>query len=178
MVLILTAAMAAVWLRYSDFLAQGQRPPEEAIKLNELEKSGLPAFTIKGLDGGDLNIQKFTGKIVILNFWASWCDPCIAEFPSLLKLVERFKGEVVLLAISADHEEADVHAFLKSFKVQSSNVYIAWDKDYVVAKQFGTSRLPESYIVGRDGRLIRKVAGVDDWSTKDAFEYFDHLLSL
>ncbi|MCB0351769.1 MAG: TlpA family protein disulfide reductase [Bdellovibrionales bacterium] len=177
MVIAFAFVLGAAWIRYHDFLSQGQRAPEAAVKLNEIEKSGIPDFSIESIDGKTLSLKNFAGKLIILNFWASWCDPCIAEFPSLMKLVGKFKGDIVLLAISADYEEADVTAFLKAFKVNDPNVYVAWDKGYTVANQFGTSRLPESYIIGPDGKLIRKVAGVDDWSTPEAYEYFEHLLN-
>jgi thiol-disulfide isomerase/thioredoxin len=175
-VLVLAIVLGLGWAKYSDFLNQGRKAPEGAAILNKIEKEGLPEFSIKDIYGVELNSKGYAGKIIILNFWASWCDPCVAEFPSLMKLIEKFKGDVVLFAISADHEEKDIHTFLKVFKVNSPNIRVAWDKDYRIAKLFGTYRLPESYIIGRDGKLIRKVAGVDDWATADAFEYFEHLL--
>ncbi len=177
MVIAFAFVLGTAWVKYNDFLSQGQKPPEAAVILNQIEKNGVPEFSIQSLDGKTLTLKEYAGKLVILNFWASWCDPCIAEFPSLMRLIDRFKGDIVLLAISADHEEADVKTFLKTFKVNDPNVHVAWDKGYTVAGLFGTSRLPESYIIGRDGKLIRKVAGVDDWSTDEAFEYFEHLLN-
>lgn len=168
--------LGLLWVRYDSFLSQGQRPPEAAQILNQIEKTGLPKFSIKGLDGAELSLEKFKGKVVILNFWASWCDPCIAEFPSLLTLIKKFKGDVVLLAISADYELRDIETFLSAFKLKDPHVYVAWDKDLEVAKKFGTYKLPESYIIGRRGDLVRKIAGVDDWSTPDAIEYFRALV--
>jgi thiol-disulfide isomerase/thioredoxin len=157
-------------------LNQGRRPPPETQILNEIDKNGIPDFVLKDLAGLDISPKNFAGKLVVINFWASWCDPCVAEFPSLMKLLEKYKGDVVLLAISADYERKDIDSFLKAFKVNSPNLHVMWDKDFEVAKKFGTSRLPESYILGRDGRLIRKVAGVDDWASKDAFEFFKELI--
>lgn len=167
--------MASLWFNYHDFLTQGRRPPENTQILNKIETEGLPTFSVRSINGEELSLAKFAGRLVVLNFWASWCDPCIAEFPSLLKLVAKYKGEVVLFAISADYERADIDNFLKTFKVKDPNVHIAWDKDLNIAKKFGTDRLPESYIIGRDGRLVRKVAGIDDWASKDAIEFFDML---
>lgn len=175
-VLVMTGVLSGLWFKYSDFLAQGQKPPEEAVILNKIEKEGLPEFTIQDIQGQSVYIDKFKGKLVILNFWASWCDPCVAEFPSLLRLLKKFEGEIVLIAISADYEEADIHNFLKAFSAKDPNLFIAWDKNYEIAKKFGTFKLPESYIVGRKGELIRKVSGVDDWSSPDAYEFFEDLL--
>jgi len=175
-VLVIAGVLFFLWDEYSDFLQQGRRPPEAALILNKIKQDGVPSFSLPDLQGQQVTLEQFAGKIVVLNFWASWCDPCIAEFPSLIKLVERYKGDVVLVAISADYEREDIDVFLKAFIIKNPHVYIMWDKDLVVAKKYGTYRLPESYIIGRKGELIRKVAGVDDWASKDAFEYFDHLL--
>ncbi|OFZ11216.1 MAG: hypothetical protein A2Z20_11045 [Bdellovibrionales bacterium RBG_16_40_8] len=175
-VLVLVVVLWVTWSKYSEFLSQGQRPPETALKLNRIEKDGFPDFLIKTLNGEDVSLKKFSGKLVIINFWASWCDPCVAEFPSLLKLLKKFNGEIVMIAISADYEEKDIHIFLKAFGEVNPNLHVVWDKSLELAKKFGTEKLPESYIIGRDGRLIRKVSGVDDWSTNDAINFFTHLL--
>jgi thiol-disulfide isomerase/thioredoxin len=177
-VIIAMTAFVLLWQRYYEFLNRGRRPPESTQILNNMEKAGVPGFTLKDLHGNSVSLADFKGKLVILNFWASWCAPCVAEFPSLMKLIAHYKGEIVLLAISADYEEKDIQSFLKAFKVNDANIHVMWDKDQVVAKKYGTFKLPESFIVGRDGRLIRKVTGVDDWSTKDAFDYFADLISI
>lgn len=175
-VIVLAAVLAFGWFNYRQFLNRGRQAPESAKLLNQLEKTGLPKFELKDLNGADISLATFSGKVVILNFWASWCDPCVSEFPSLISLIEKFKGEVVLIAVSADYERKDIDAFVQLFKVKNPFIHIAWDKDLLLAKQLGTNRLPESYIVGRDGHLIRKVAGVDDWASGPAFEYFSDLI--
>ncbi len=174
--LLLAGALAFGWMNYRQFLSRGRQAPDSAKLLNQLEKSGLPSFKLDDLKGRDISLATFTGKVVILNFWASWCDPCVSEFPSLISLIEKFNGGIVLLAVSADYERKDIDSFMQLFKVKSPFIHISWDKDLNLAKQLGTSRLPESYIIGRDGHLIRKVAGVDDWSSPGAFEYFSELL--
>jgi cytochrome c biogenesis protein CcmG/thiol:disulfide interchange protein DsbE len=176
-VLIAMTAFVLIWQRYYDFLNKGRRPPESTQILNEMEKTGLPEFKLKDLKGVETSLSQFKGKIVVINFWASWCAPCVSEFPSLMKLIAKYKGEIVLLAVSADYEEKDIETFLKAFKVNDPNVHVMWDKDQEVAKKYGTFKLPESYIVARDGKLIRKVTGVDDWSTTEAFEYFADVIA-
>jgi cytochrome c biogenesis protein CcmG/thiol:disulfide interchange protein DsbE len=176
-VILFASTLFYLWSQYSDFLSQGQRPPEQAVKLNEIEAKGVPVQNYKTIDGRDITLEEFRGKIVILNFWASWCDPCVAEFPSLMALLKKFENQVELIAVSGDYEEADIHTFLKSFAVKSNQVHVVWDKELDISKKFGTFRLPESYIIGKRGELIRKVSGVDDWSSPEAFEYFGHLLA-
>lgn len=81
-----------------------------------------------------------------------------------------------MLAISGDYEEPDIKTFIKAFKVYDPNIYVMWDKDQEVAKKFGTFKLPESYLIGRKGELIRKVSGVEDWATPEAMAFFDGLI--
>ena len=171
-VLAISAALLAGWLKYSDFLARGQKPPKASQILNQMEKSGAPDFALIDIEEKEIKLSDYKGKIVLLNFWASWCAPCIKEFPSMITLIKEMKGDVVLLAVSADYEREDIDPFLKAFKVNDENIKVMWDKDQTVAKLFGTFKLPESYIIGRNGELIRKVAGVEDWATPEALEYF------
>lgn len=175
-VIIAMTAFVLIWQRYYEFLNRGRSAPESAQILNKIEAEGAPSFSLKDLEGREVSLEQFRGKIVIINFWASWCEPCVAEFPSLMKLIAEYKGEIVLLAISADYELKDIKTFLKAFKVKDPNIYVMWDQDQAVAKKYGTFKLPESYIIGRKGELIRKVTGVDDWATPDAFAYFAEIL--
>lgn len=174
---VLAVALVGLWMRYSDFLHRGSQPPASAKILNQLEEDGVPDFSLETMDGKLLSLSDFRGKLVILNFWASWCEPCIREFPSMLRLLEKFNGRVVLLAVSADYERQDIQNFLKAFKASSSHLYVMWDKDQSVAKAYGTFTLPESYIISQDGKLIRKISGIEEWDTPDAIEYFQTLLN-
>lgn len=164
------------WRKYSDFLSRGQQPPESAKILNEIEKTGVPDFTLDDLNGKPIKLSDFRGQLVLLNFWASWCEPCIKEFPSMIKLVKEMNGDLKLLAISADYERKDIEPFLKAFNVNSPDILVMWDKDQEVAKRFGTFKLPESYIINGDGRLLRKISGVEDWASAEAVAFFQQLL--
>ena len=174
-VLLIAGGLGAAWMKYSDFLARGQKPPASHEILLEMEKNGVPDFSLNDLEGHPVALSDFKDKIVVINFWASWCEPCIEEFPSMIQLVDEMKGELVLLAISADYEREDIDPFLKAFKVDSPHIKVMWDKDQEVAKKYGTFKLPESYIIGKKGELIRKVAGVEDWATPEAIEFFKGL---
>ncbi len=176
-VLLCSAILFFAWNKYYTFINQGRRPPESSLILNEIEKKGVPEFALPRFSSGEsISLGQFRGKLVIVNFWASWCEPCVTEFPSLQKLVASYKGQVVLLAISGDYEEADIKSFVKAFKVSDSNIYVMWDRDQAIAKKFGTFKLPESYLVGRKGELLRKVSGVENWASPEAIEFFDGLL--
>jgi len=174
--LAIAIVLLGLWFKYADFLKRGQEAPESTKILSEIEKNGVPDFSISDLAGKTVTLRDFRGKILIVNFWASWCEPCIQEFPSMLKLVDTMKGEVALLAVSADYEKADIEPFLKALKVNSPFIWVVWDKNQELAKSFGTFKLPESYILDGQGQLIRKVAGVEDWASSDAVAYFKDLV--
>ncbi len=152
------------------------RPPEQYSLIDKMEKVGVPEFALPRLDGSRFSFRDLAGKIVILNFWASWCNPCVEEFPSLMKLVEKFGGELTLVAVSADEDKKDMDAFLKAFGLPKPNIEILWDQEKKTSGLYGVAKIPESFLVGRDQKLIRKVVGIDDWYTEGSILYFADLL--
>jgi thiol-disulfide isomerase/thioredoxin len=174
-VLCVSAALYGLWWRYSAFLYEGQGAPLSTQILDRMEKEGPPPLEVKDIHAKTHRLADYRGKVIILNFWASWCDPCVQEFPPLIKLMETFKGKVIVLAVSADHTLEDMENFLRAFKVKSEFFIPVWDKDFKLAKQFGTESLPESYIIDGEGKLVKKVAGVRDWMSADALAYFTEL---
>lgn len=146
--------------------------------MDRMEKEGLPKFELKNLEGKVISSADFRGKIVLVNFWASWCAPCLEEFPSMVKLVDEMKGEMVLLAVNTDAERAEIDSFLKSFPnvKDSPNVHVIWDEQKDVMKLFEVDRLPESYLAGTDGRLVTKIVGSINWYSEESKEYIRDLL--
>lgn len=152
--------------------------------MDQMEKQGIPE--IKGVD---LQGQKITsrdyiaqagqpGKIVIVNFWASWCAPCLEEFPSMIKLVQEMKGRVVLLAVSQDSTRQEIEAFLKSFpEAKTEGVHVIWDEDRGLGKAYEVDRLPESFLAGPEGKLITKVVGTINWYSPDTIAYLNDILA-
>ncbi len=151
----------------------------EAVNLIEqMEVLGIPEFQAKSLDGVEVSSKSFSNKIVVLNFWASWCAPCLEEFPSLIKAINRLNGEAILLALSQDSEIEDIQSFIKAYPglQNSPNIIVLTDFDHSIAQKFKADRLPESYIFGKDGKLKKKIVGTIDWSTEDAEKYLDNLI--
>jgi cytochrome c biogenesis protein CcmG/thiol:disulfide interchange protein DsbE len=130
--------------------------PEETLQGNV-----VPAFTFKTLDGKAHDIQDFKGRIVILNFWASWCPPCVKEFPDLLKLANN-NNDVTLIALSSDLDEEAMNNFLKKYKTKGKNILIALDHDQAITQKiFQTYKLPETIIIDADQIMRIKIAGAD-----------------
>lgn len=153
------------------------KTPEGYQLIGKLETEGMQDFSLNRLDGTSLKLGDYKGKVIVLNFWASWCNPCVQEFASMVELVEKMKGEVVVVAVSTDDDRADVEAFLKAFGLPKPNFEIVWDKDKTVMAQYGINKLPESFIVGRDFKLARKVLGLEEWASDGAIGYFKSLMA-
>jgi peroxiredoxin len=172
--LIALAAVAVVYQMNANKLPVNQSPAEFQL-IDRMEKDGVQDFELKRLDGSLLRLSSLKGKVVLLNFWASWCNPCVQEFPSMVKLVNQLKGEVVVVAVSADDEMSDIETFIKAFGIPKENFYVLWDKDKAVKQMYGVEKIPESFLIGRDFHLVRKVLGIEDWATPDAVRYFESL---
>ncbi|MGE0527684.1 MAG: TlpA family protein disulfide reductase [Bdellovibrionales bacterium] len=173
----ITGAILSIPLYYYwEYLTRGMRPPQATRILDELEKRGVPEFQVEKLDGGSVSPKDFKGRILLVNIWATWCAPCVKEFPSLQNLVREFKGELTVLAISYDKDRADIETFIKAFGGVPENFVVAWDKDRVTSKLFGTDVLPETYIFSQDQKLVRKVAGETTWDDPYAFQFFRKIL--
>ncbi len=140
--------------------------------LESMEKDGVPNFEMTDLDGHKFDLDSLKGKTVILNFWASWCAPCIEEVPSLIKLVNEFKGDVQLLAVSGDSKREDIDVFLKSFpELKGANIRIIFDEDRSIMQRFAVARLPESLVLDSEHKLAKKIIGTIDWYTPESVEY-------
>ena len=126
-------------------------------------------FTLQTEDGRNLKLSNYKGKIVIINFWATWCTPCIAEIPSLNKLALQFNPEdLQILAISVDDSWRDIHDLFKQIGPPTFEVLL--DREAHVMLQYGTRRLPETYIIDREGKIVQKIIGAIDWTEKDIKE--------
>src|SRR6185437_12695317 len=118
------------------------------------------------------SVPNTNGKIVILNFWASWCQPCIEETPSLSKLAADFAGKgVVVVGVSVDQDENAYKAFLQKYHPGFLTV-----RDLKLHEEFGTYLYPETYIIGRDGKVLQKIAEAADWSDPRLMQYIGSLL--
>lgn len=174
-VFVLMAVLFALY-SFNKSKLPAYRSPDSFMLIDRMEQHGVPDFTLQRLDGSPLTLSQYTGQIIIVNFWASWCNPCVQEFPSLMKLVEHFKGEVVVIAVSTDENQEDIEAFTKAFGLPRPGFEIVWDKDKTMMEKYGIEKIPESFLVDGERKLIRKVLGIEDWYSEDALAYFRSLL--
>ena len=149
--------------------------PIETVEILE-DYPDIPFFKFNDLDGNTIKITEYEGKTVLLNFWASWCAPCVVEFPKLLELAAKRPEEVIILAISVDRFKTNVHEFFEKLDETSQeslkleNVVIGWDPQKQVSYDvFQTVLYPETYIIGPDQTLRLKIVGADTDFSSDAF---------
>ncbi|HEY7351489.1 MAG TPA: TlpA disulfide reductase family protein [Terriglobales bacterium] len=142
----------------------------------------IPAadFTIKDSDHS-VTLSHLRGQIVVLNFWATWCPPCVDEMPSLVGLQKKFEGKgVTVLAVSVDDDANDYHNFLKNHAIDLLTVREPGQKTNTgviapVSSKYGTFKVPETYIIDRKGIIRRKFIGAVDWSEPEIVEYLNRL---
>lgn len=133
-----------------------------------------PDFTIKTESGQTVSRSNFGGKVLVLNFWASWCPPCAAETPSMKVFHDRLKDQgVVLLAVSVDKNADKYRNFLKRFGV---NFATAHDPGARISDSYGTYRYPESYVINKDGIVVEKIVGRKNWTDESFIRSIQALL--
>lgn len=133
-----------------------------------------PGFRLVDGQGLGLGLDDYRGKLVLLNFWATWCPPCVQEMPSLNATYERFREDgLVVLGVSVDEDAAQYSDFLKRRGVTFPT---ARDPQRRVSSRYGTQKYPESYLISRDGRVLRKYVGPEDWGRPEIANYLRSVL--
>ncbi len=129
-----------------------------------------PDFTVHN-GPQTIRLSQFHGKPVILNFWATWCAPCIDELPSLQAL-QRERPDVQVLAVSIDDDAAAYAAFLKQYDI---NLLSVRDGSQGANLKYGSVRVPETYILDRNGVVRRKFIGAQQWTSPEITGYLQKL---
>ena len=120
-----------------------------------------------------VNLNQFRGQVLVLNFWATWCAPCVEELPSLMNMQDRLRGRgVIVLGVSIDVDQDAYHRFLKQ---RSVNFLTVRDPEQKVASMYGTSGWPETYIIDRQGVMRRKFIGAVDWNSPEVVQFLSKL---
>lgn len=139
------------------------------------EKSPAPDFTLNDLDGRAISLSSLKGKVVLLNFWGTFCVPCRKEMPSMETLYKTYKDKgFLVVAVSADKSVEDVRDFIKDYKI---TFLVVIDKDKKVAKQYRVSSLPTSFLLNKNGLLSKRFFGDRDWADKESKNMVELLIS-
>ncbi len=142
----------------------GTRPPRIG--------TAAPDFTVRDSDR-TVTLSQLKGQVVVLNFWATWCPPCIEEMPSLVQMQQEMKSKgVTVLAVSVDVDEGNYRRFLKDHNV---NLLSVRDGDMKSNSLYGTFKFPETYIIDRNGIMRRKFIGAVDWTEPEVIDFLGKL---
>lgn len=140
MLIQLLLASAFVWLNH--------------LSTNNLVGKKAVEFTLPEVNGGEVALQSFRGKVVLLNFWATWCGPCREELPELGRVQEKFrKRGLAVVAVTVDNELENIRGFLKKYELK---LQALWDRRKKVADAYKIEMMPSSYLIDRNG-VIRFV---------------------
>lgn len=161
--LILAGAFAMVWLQSSKY---------EPLTVGRV----APDFELPDLTEQEVRLSDFRGKVVFLNFWATWCKPCKEEMPSMEVLYRNFKDDgLVVLAVSIDRvtTKDDIPPFVKSMDLSFPVLVDSWGQ---TDKRYKLMGVPETYIIDQDGVLREKIIGPRDWTRLDNLQVVTQLL--
>ena len=121
-----------------------------------------PATSFVDLTGSEVSLAQFTGKIVLVNLWATWCEPCLREMPSLERLQSRLGDKIVVVAISEDRGGSKtVEPFIGKLGLKSVKIYL--DPKSAMERAFKVQGLPTSFLIDREGRVLGRVEGAAEW---------------
>ena len=138
-----------------------------------ISRGPAPPLALSLLDGGNIELADLKGKVVMVDFWSSWCPPCIAEAPDLAATYREYQGrQVEFLGIAIWDEDREVNRYVERFGIGYPNAIDARGR---VAINYGVRGIPEKYFIDRDGQLLRKVVG--PVSAEELRTIIDELLS-
>ncbi len=129
--------------------------------------SAAPQFTITDSQR-TVSLSQFQGKPVVLNFWATWCPPCIQEMPSLVQLQKQLGDKVTILAVSEDDDDNAYKQFVRDHNVDLLTVRDTGQKTNAV---YGTFKFPETFVIDSNGKIVRKFIGAQEWTSPDIVDY-------
>ena len=134
-----------------------------------------PAFSLPSLAGSPVALQSFRGKLVVVNFWATWCPPCVAEMPSLERLHRTLGGEgLQVLGVSIDEDEGALRKFVAARAVTFPILRDPGGR--IAAGDYRTTGWPETFVIDAAGVLKEQYVGPSEWDTPEAIEHFRRLL--
>ncbi|TDM00332.1 MAG: hypothetical protein C4K58_03690 [Flavobacteriaceae bacterium] len=147
----------------------GLEAPLESESGKTIDQS---AVLLESLDGKQVDLNQFKGKVVFLNLWATWCGPCVAEMPTLQALSDKYKDKVVFLFVSVDHEPELVAPFIKENRY-TMPVYLPLQ---ALPDDIRPSSIPTTYVFNKKSEIVLQDNGARDWNTPEVHQVLDQLI--
>lgn len=132
-----------------------------------------PDFHLTLQNGQAVTLASYRGRVLVLNFWASWCPPCVEETPALNALAQEFPAsQVAVLGVSIDADPIAYQTFLQHYQIHFAT---ARQPDESLMHRYGTQQIPETYIIAPDGQVARKLVSAADWTAPQMVDYLRRL---
>jgi len=159
---------------------EGEADMPDRTKLGEFVPSSqpftAPAISLADTNGHSVELSELRGKLVLVNLWATWCEPCLREMPSLERLQSRLGERIAVLAVSEDRGgNKTVEPFIAKLGLKSVKIYI--DPKSEVGHAFGARGLPTSFLIDREGKVLGRVEGAAEWDSPKILGVLEPLLS-
>lgn len=133
-----------------------------------------PDFTLKDVNGRTFSLSSLKGKVILLNFWATWCPPCKAEMPSMNQLYNEIKAKgFEVVAVSSDSSLSSIKEFLSKSRVDFT---VLFDEKKTVTREFKVFSMPTTYLIDRNGLIVEKYYGEYDWTDPEVIKQIKKLL--
>ena len=148
-------------------------------ELRPWKAGATPALSLKDAQGTTRSLAALKGKVVLVTFWATWCEPCREEMPALAKLKRDLGESFEILSVNYGESQQKAEAFLGTVlqPAESAAMKVLYDHDTSVAKRWNARMLPASFVVGRNGRIAYTLVGETDWAASGTLEALRTLLA-
>ncbi len=155
--------------------AAGFGDPFVAMRVSPISPGfPTPVFDLKTLDGGSLRSRDLAGKVVLLNFWATWCGPCKEEMPSLARLQQHFDStQVRVVTVTSDLHPQGIKQFLGHLGIE---LPVLFDEDQELSRVFMVRGLPTTVLIGPDGGPVGRAVGPREWDSNESIALLRRLL--
>ena len=154
--------------------AGSEKKPVSPSEIDKLEKNKAPDFSLKDLSGRPVTLLSLKGKVVLLNFWATWCPPCISEMPVFNKLYRELRSRgLEIVAISADRSESYLRDYISKHSLEYKVLY---DESRTVVKQYKVFSMPTTFLIDKNGVIVEKFFGEYDWTDQEIKKKIEKLL--
>lgn len=134
-----------------------------------------PDFTLPSISGGEVSLSGLRGKWVFVNFWATWCGPCVVEMPMMNRLNKKLAGKPFeMVAISIDDLPPEkVRQFVEEMELDFTVLH---DRNSETSRMYGIVSIPQTYIIDPEGRIVSKANGMREWDSPEVVDYFEDLM--
>lgn len=168
---LLLAALAAVIIYRAQIPVAYQAPVQGGLEVGKK----APGFNLRNLNGNLEGLSDFQNKVVVLNFWATWCLPCLEEMPAFEKLYRKYRSQgLTVLAVSLD--KGDVSKVKRFVDEQSLTFPVLLDSDGVAEKLYPSFTIPFTYVIDKKGKIAARVDGAKNWDSNKTFAALDILI--